>query len=40
MKYVDALEKLLQFRQKIMSQPPQDRKIQIYHKKYESKDVS
>jgi hypothetical protein len=34
MKYVDALEKLIEFRHKIMSEPPSDRDIKIYHKKY------
>ena len=33
-KYVDALEKLMQFRQKIMSEAPSDRKIKIYHKRH------
>lgn len=37
MKYVDALDKLLEIRNKIMSQPLQDRRIRIYDKKFESK---
>ena len=37
MKYVDALDKLIEYRNKIMSQPPKDRKLKIYHKKYDKK---
>ena len=37
MKYVDALDKLMDFRQKLMSEPPKDRKLKIYHQKYEKK---
>ena len=39
MKYVDALEKLIEFRHKIMSEAPKDRQLKIYHKKYETKDI-
>ena len=39
MKYVDALDKLMEFRQRIMSQPPKDRKIKIYHKRHETKSL-
>lgn len=40
MKYIDALDKLLEFRQRIMSQPPKDRKLRIYHKRHETKSTS
>ncbi len=40
MKYVDALDKLLEFRHKLMSQPPKDRKLRIYHKRHETKSTS
>lgn len=39
MKYVDALDKLLMYRQEMMSKPPKDRRLKIYHKKYEQKNV-
>jgi len=40
MKYVDALDKLIEFRHKIMSQPPKDRKLRIYHKRHETKTIN
>lgn len=39
MKYVDALEKLVEIRNKMMAEPPKDRRLRIYHKRFESKDV-
>lgn len=39
MKYADALDKLIEFRNKLMSEPPKDRRIRIYHKKHERKNV-
>lgn len=37
MRYCDALEKLVEFRNKLMSDPPKDRRIRIYHKRLEKK---
>lgn len=39
MKYVDALEKLIEIRNKMMSEPPKDRRMRIYNKRWESKEV-
>ena len=39
MKYVDALDKLIELRNKLMSEPPKDRRVRIYHKKHEKKNV-
>ena len=40
MKYVVALEKLIEVRNKIMSQPLQDRRLRIYDKKFDSKNLN
>ena len=38
-KYVDALDKLIEFRNKLMAEAPKDRRIRIYHKKHDKKRV-
>ena len=40
MKYSDALDKLIEIRAQIMSKPPKDRMLKIYHKKYENKNIN
>lgn len=39
MRYSDALDKLMDIRYMIMSKPPKDRQLRIYHKKYETKNI-
>ena len=39
MNYAEGLEKLIGYRKKIMSEIPKDRKLKIYHKKYDQKIV-
>lgn len=36
--YHDLLDRLLAYREKLMSTPPQNRKARIYHQKYEVKE--
>lgn len=37
MRYADALDKLIEYRNKLMSQPPKDRRVKLYHQKYDKK---
>ena len=39
MKYCDALDKLVEFRNQLMSEAPKNRRLRIYHKKHEVKNV-